>query len=325
MRIAFIGGTGRCGTNILIDILSRHSRVAALPFEHKLFIDPDGLIDFYKSYRQAWSPFWADRRLQRLERFLEDVSRVKPLHRAIDKILSFLNRDGKVISPRRYSAWELAKHFPRFEQHSRELVTKLTDFTYEGVWHGMKSYTYKPHIRHGSPKKREALRLIIGQYMRNVIGDYIASKKAEVFVEDNTWNIFFARELIELLSECKIVHIYRDPRDVVASFSQQRWCPSNKIEAALFYKSMMEYWLDEIRGSLPSDSFYEMSLESLVDSTEITLKDLCVFLELPFEGRMLDIDLSKSHSGRWKKDFSEPEKDEISDVLGSIIRDLGYE
>lgn len=325
MKIVLIGGTGRCGTNILKAILSRHSKITTLPFEHRFFIDPDGLVDFYTSYPQAWSPFWADKRIERLERFLDEVSNVSPFHKLIEKVLRLMNREGKLISPKRYSGWELRKHFPNFELHKKELIRNLADFTYKGVWPGTTSYSYKPHIRHSSPKSKEALGEIIGNYMRSLIGDYLFSKGAECFVEDNTWNIFFARELIELLPESKIIHIYRDPRDVVASFSQQRWCPSDKIKAAHFYRSMMAYWLYDVKDSLPVGCYYEMGLESLVNSPESILRGLCEFLDLPFESGMLDVDLSKSHSRRWKKEFSEREKDEIFDILGSIIHDLGYE
>ena len=153
---------------------------------------------------------------------------------------------------------------------------------------------------------------------------FVLAKEADFFFEDNTWNIFFARELLELLPESKIVHIYRDPRDVVASFSQQRWCPSDKIKAALWYKTMMEYWLYVVRKGLPADSYSEVKLEALVKSPEITLRRLCEFIRLPFENSMLDVDLTKSHIGRWRNEFSEREKGEISDILGSIIHDLGY-
>lgn len=325
VKIVFTGGTGRCGTNILKAIFSRHSKIATLPFEHRFFIDPDGLVDFYTSYPQAWSPFWADKRLQRLEKFLREISHVNGIHRLLERIVLSFNREGKFISPKKYCRWELSKHFPDFERNNRELIQQLREFTYIGVWPGTESYSFRPCISHAPPKSKETLAEIIGNYMRRVIRGFLSANGAEIFFEDNTWNIFFARELLELLPESKIVHIYRDPRDVVASFSQQRWCPSDKIKAALWYKTMIEYWLYVVRKGLPADSYSEVKLEALVKSPEITLRRLCEFIRLPFEDSMLDVDLSKSHSGRWRNEFSQSEEKEISIILGPIIYDLGYE
>lgn len=325
VKIVFIGGTGRCGTNILKEIFSKHTRVATLPFEHRFFIDPDGLVDFYSSYSQAWSPFWADTKLRRLEKFLSEISHVNRFHSLLERIILTFNGEGKFISPKRYCRWELSKHFPHFEKHNRNLLQELREFTYDGVWPGTESYSFRPCVHHGPWMSKEELAEIIGRYIKGLIGDFLKDKKADCFVEDNTWNIFFARELLELVPEAKIVHIYRDPRDVVASFIHQRWCPSNIRKAALWYKSMMEYWLREVRVSLTAGQFYEVSLEQLVSQPKETITKLCEFTGLSFEDSLIEVDLTKSNSGRWKSEFSRSEKEEISRILGPIISDLSYE
>ena len=325
MKIVFIGGTGRCGTNILKDIFSKHPHVATLPFEHRFFIDPDGIIDFYSKFPHVWSPYVADKRLKRLEDLLAEVSNVKFVHRALKGILFLINKDGKFISPKRYEAWELSKYFPNFKKHNMNLISGLREFVYRGVWPGTDSYTYKPEIYHSGPKSKEQLAEILGNYIKNLINDFLLKNNKEFFFEDNTWNIFFARELLEILPEAKIIHIYRDPRDVVASFTQQRWCPSDVKKAALWYKSMMNYWLSEVKKDLPGNSYYEIKFESLVNYPEVSLRELCEFAGLSFDECLLDVDISRHHSGRWESEFSEKEKREIYDILGSIICDLGYE
>ena len=102
LQVVFIGGTGRCGTSITSAILGKHSLVTTLPFEYRFIIDPDGIVDFFRSYAATWSPFMADRRLKRLERFLLTLSETPPLHRAVGGILRHLDRGGKILSPRRY-------------------------------------------------------------------------------------------------------------------------------------------------------------------------------------------------------------------------------
>ncbi|MBT4828563.1 MAG: hypothetical protein HON82_08325, partial [Candidatus Marinimicrobia bacterium] len=48
-------------------------------------------------------------------------------------------------------------------------------------------------------------------------------------------------------------------------------------------------------------------------------------IELPWEDNLLKIDLSKSNSGQWKKDFSEEEQRSVIPLLAEHIKSLGYE
>jgi len=314
VKVVFIGGTGRCGTNILKDIFLKHSKVAALPFEHRIFIDPDGIIDFYASFHQVWSPYIADKKVKRLEVLLNELSSDRKIHKLLNRILSFVSKDGKLISPKKYIGWELEKHFPNIKIHNLRLISRLREFTYRGVWPGTDSYTFKPKIYHCQPQRKEELIEILRVYMRNIIRELLCVHNKEFFIEDNTWNIFFAKELIELLPEAKIIHIYRNPRDAIASFSSQRWCPSDRKEAAVWYKAMIKHWLS-IRNDLPSRSCHQLKFEDLIKYPAARIKELCEFIGLPFEDSLLDIDLSRAHIGRWKSEFSEDEKKEISKIL----------
>ena len=68
MKTIFIGGSGRCGTKLLRDILGKHSKITALPFPTRFTIDPDGLVDTYKALTTgAWSPYIAGVKLSRMD------------------------------------------------------------------------------------------------------------------------------------------------------------------------------------------------------------------------------------------------------------------
>lgn len=322
-RVVFIGGTGRCGTNLLRRMLAKHSEVATLPFEYRFIIDPDGIVDFYRTYAETWSPYMADRRLKRLEILLNDLAKQSLLSSALGRILSVFDRNAKSVSPKRYVGYELRKHIPHFEQYVSELLFELREFSYSGSWVGTESYAVFPKIYHAGPKCQDELHAPLSNFLRKVAHSLLEKANAKVYVEDNTWNILFARELLQLLPEAKILHIYRDPRDVVASFSKQRWCPTGKEQAAIWYRSIIAHWFS-IRSDLPSNSYYELRLEELVDVTETVVKEICGFVGLSYERQMLDIDLSRSHSGRWRKELSEEEKDEVQGLLKDIIEELGY-
>jgi len=322
-NIAFIGGTGRCGTNISKAVLANHPQVATLPFEYRFIIDPDGLVDFYRSFTAAWSPFLADRRLKRLERLLNGLASEPTSHRLAGELLRRLNRDGRAFSPRQYHRWNLAAHLPNYRQHVRTLIARLTDFTFPAAWVGTESYALRPRVCHAGPKPPAELARILGDFIRAVIGDLLAQEGKTFFVEDNTWNILFARELLDFVPSARILHIYRDPRDVVASFLHQRWSPHDPAQAAQWYRDIITHWF-AVRETLPPDSYFEYSLESLVNDTEQVVRDICRFTGLPFHPALLQTDLSRSNSGRWRRDLSPEEQGVVEHILAAIIEELGY-
>lgn len=323
-RMIFVGGTGRSGTSIVKELMATHPNAASLPFEYRFIIDPDGVVDFYASYTAAWSPYLADRKLKRLEELLRTLSGESSAHRLLGNLIQWLDPDGRKISPRAYHGWELDEHLPNFERHVEHLISRLVEFAFPACWVGSESYQCAPVVYYAPPWSKDELAQVLGDFVRGVIGDLLAHTGKTFFVEDNTWNVFFARELMDLLPEAKVVHVYRDPRDVVASFSQQRWSPTDKVQGAHWYRAMMTHWF-EVRSSLDGDSYHELSLESLVASPECVVRELCEFAQIPFDERMLELDLSHSHTGRWRTEYREEEKDAIHRILGDIIKQLGYD
>jgi hypothetical protein len=323
-KMILVGGTGRSGTSIVKEVLASHPDAASLPFEYRFIIDPDGLGDFYSSFAATWSPYLADRRLKRLERLLNSLIREPLHHRLLGHLIRWWNPDGKILSPRAYHGWELTHHLPNFEHHVQELMSRLVEFSFPACWVGTENYRFFPRLYHSPPRPREELAQILGDFIRIVINDLLEQTGKRFFVEDNTWNVLFAREIIELLPEAKIIHVYRDPRDVVASFSHQRWSPTNKQQGARWYRAMITYWFNT-RSALPSGSYYELGLEDLVASPETVLRDICEFAGIPFDNALLQIDLSHSHSGRWKREYSDEEKTKVQEILADVIEKLGYD
>jgi hypothetical protein len=319
-----VGGTGRSGTSIVKELIAAHPDAASLPFEYRFIIDPDGLVDFYAGYTAVWSPYLADRKVKRLERLLHCLSEEPFSHRLLGTLIQWLDPDGRALSPRAYHGWELTRHLPNFQQHVEDLMSQLVEFSFPACWVGTDGYQRSPTVYYAPPRSKPELARVLGDFVRGVIEDLLSHTGKAFFVEDNTWNILLARELLDFLPDARIVHVYRDPRDVVASFSQQRWSPTDKEQGARWYKAMMNHWFD-VRSTLDLDSYHELSLESLVASPESALRRLCEFADIPFDEAMLALDLSHSHSGRWKTDCSEQEKVEIHRILEDIIRQLGYD
>lgn len=303
-KYLFIGGTGRSGTNITRKIFSYHHQVASIPFEYRFIIDPDGVVDFYQSITNAWSPYMADVKIKRLHSYL-------------------MNLAVKGSDKKNYNDWELSKWFPSYEETIEVLISELKAFDYKGFWPGAVGERGSYEISFSEYKDKRILSKILGKFLKKNIDDYIRLNKKNVFVEDNTWNILFAKELSEILPESKILHLVRDPRDVIASFMKQRWCPDDFEGALKMYKSIISRWFI-IEEGLPNDYCKIVKLEDLVKQPKTILESICNFSNIPFDNKMLKVELNKANEQRWKKVFTKENEKIVEKELESIFEKLNY-
>jgi len=320
-NILMIGGTGRSGTTILSKIFENHSRVTVAP-EWRFMIDPDGIID-YLNCSEFWSPYHADLRLKRLAKVLKNVN-----HDTFWlKIASMVSRKylEKPLSrklTRQYQGIIAERYSPNFTLLVKKLIDKLYDFSFDGYWTGM-AFLEKSEIYYCHQQSREQLIEIFADFYHSLINDVLASSKADYYLEKNTWNILWFDKIIEILPTSRLIHIYRDPRDVVASYTQQSWMPKDPTASARIYLDLFRRW-EQVRLSVPSTSIFEISLEKLTDQPESTLKAACEFWEIPWESSLLLTDISRSNAGRWKKQFTDKEAESVSNVLEDLLVRQGY-
>lgn len=335
-----MGGTGRSGTTLLRQIFGKHPRVATFPTETRFLIDPDGIVDFYTSSVATWSPYLFDRRLKRLERLLEDCGSSE-----------FARGFGRPGEPRgsgqggargalgagslpaarrwlkksrflpRYFDVNVTKTCPEFPRLVERVVEELTEFRFEGRWGGTPRWEATV-MSFGRPDA-ERLRAVLGGFVLDVFGCVAQAQDATHVVEDSPYNHLAFRQIHELVPRSRLVHIYRDPRDVVASLAGMVWAPSDPLEAARQYVAVHEEW-KAVRAKLPEGSFLEVSLEELVARPRDVLPTLCEFLELEWTDALLTVDLGRAHSGRWRSDVPAPAHDALHRALQPALDDYGY-
>lgn len=292
--VVFISGTGRCGTNIMREILSLHPMVTSHPFAYKFIVDPDGIVDFYNSATRSWSPYIIDSKLRRLETFLKALAK---------------RGDDKEI----YADWELNEYFPNYEEKVDKLLGDLVDFKYVGVHHGLPRERL---IYFMGYKRTPELAHILGGFIKDVINSHLEEVGKEIYVDEGTHSLLFAYEILGFLPT-KFIHMVREPMDVIASLSNQRWVPKDKIKATKWYKYVMDR-LKVVKYGLPRGSIITVDLYDLVDNTREVLTKVCDFIGIPFNERMLEVDLSKSRKDRWKEEFSVDELKTIQRVLDAV-------
>ncbi len=319
----FITGTGRSGTNVTKAIFAQNSQCATLPFEYRFTVDPGGVIDFLNQYSSSWSPFMADKRLRDFENFLLSLGQKNDYDFAASQWLKKVDPRADKITPYAYSGWEIGEWFPGYKNHVKALMNQLVDYKYTASWPGSDSLSESNQMYFAPPMTKNELIPLLSEFLDNCFQSFLDKSKKEVFVEDNTWSLLYAHDLLKLVPKGKILHIIRDPRDVISSLLKQRWAPSDLDQILNWYLSLMDTWKNE-KVKLKKDQFREIKLENIISNTKEVIQNTCSFIGLEFETEMIQLDLSKANSGRYKTELSSEEIYKVEDTLSEILLEYNY-
>lgn len=152
--------------------------------------------------------------------------------------------------------------------------------------------------------------------------------------------------LLELFPEAKIIHIYRDGRDVALSWLRVRMEPRNLYVAARLWKT----WVSAGRrdgAKLPCHSYMEVPYEGLIERPRETMQSVCAFIEEPFDEAVLrpnliagerehhqrrgwnrpswSSDIEASNAGKWRTRMSASARVLFESVAGDLLEELGYQ
>lgn len=144
--------------------------------------------------------------------------------------------------------------------------------------------------------------------------------------------------LLEIFPDAKILHIYRDGRDVALSWLRVRFEPRNVYQAARLWKRYVSV-AREAGGALPPGTYLEVRYESVLTDTRATMERVCRFLGEPFSEAVLapeplNLDRGRkskwttiiaSNAGGWKAAMAERDRVLFESVAGDLLRSLGYE
>lgn len=321
LNTIFIGGTGRSGSNILRARLAEHSQVASLPFEARFTVDPDGVLPAYRALCAGPTPFEGQVVLQRLQRLLTRLRRRTLLdHTALtgERLLRVL---GVRSNLRSYAAWELDRHIPGFSDHAAQLLEDVTKADYPAIWPG------RPGVM---PLAKNRLVTCDDGMLERAFSTFLTScfnavserTQASTLVDDNTYNLFFAPELTRLLPGARLIHILRDPRDVVASLMKQRWAPSDALETCAFYKASMTTMLRNV-AKAPAAHQLTIRLEDLCADPMSVLEPVFASVGLTAERQYSVSDFNAANTGRWH-DLSAADQQILTRELSSWVERFGY-
>lgn len=170
------------------------------------------------------------------------------------------------------------------------------------------------------------------------------SKNAAMWCCKSMNNVYFSSELESHGSIKKYIYLYRDGRDVAASFKKAIVGEKHIYSLARQWKQDQEECF-RLRDSIPADRFFSLNYEELIIEPEKTVKRLCDFLDITFTINMLQYYTSQTskvtaasgemwknlekpimtdNTGNYLKSFEKNDLDIFELVAGDTLAKLGY-
>lgn len=320
----FIGGTGRSGTTILAEMLSKHNDIYKLPNESRFIVDPGGIIDLVPSLSTNWSHYSGDASIKRFRKMMYDI--YPPIFTyycrlIIQQILKKTN-----MSPQKYVLWPYLNTVIQRRMYIGELnifINSLMNTKFRGYWIGSDPYRLSNII---SPKRfdRNEILKLSRNYVNNLYSYPLKKTNKSIWLDDTPFNILHAGFLYELFPDMKLIHIYRDIRDVISSYKTMHWGGKKSTDLIMWIKNIFDKWEEE-KKKIPKDVFTEIEFEKLIENPKKVINGVTKFLGIDFDDNIINIDLSKSHIKRWKTDLKKEEIYIIEKELSGIIKKYNYE
>lgn len=320
----FVGGTGRSGTSILKKLFVQHPHIVGIAGELRVLIDPGGALDLVNALSRDWTPYKADYAIQTFRRLMVDAAHATIPGRATRKLLL-----GVGASPRRYVGLDLAAQFgDRFYEERLERLTRdLTYHVARGSWVGSQSYQLRSKIYEADPLAFPSAAAIINAFFDDLYGQLARRQDADAshWLDDTPYNVLRADMLLRVFPDMKLIHIHRDPRDVLASYLQQNWGGDDVVATARRLGNVLTVWCNA-REHLPAEAYLEVSFEELARSPQEQLARIVAFVDLPnysfSEEELALIDYKRAHIGRWKDEIPSDSLAHIEKHLGSHIHEF---
>ena len=141
----------------------------------------------------------------------------------------------------------------------------------------------------------------IDQYIRTLISSLLGNVKTDKqlkYVSEKTpWNILVFEDLMELFPDAKFIHVLRNPMDVFSSMKQvaaraeEKKIPApdftRNVNVALGYMLSVYMLMNKI-ASEKRKNVMTVRYEDLIRDLEGQSKQICDFVELPWEKALLD-------------------------------------
>lgn len=291
----FVGGTGRSGTTIILNLLKNHENFhSSLPREIRYLTDRKGLIDlnFSRNMLEQYS----------LKEYRDEIlSRLLPL---IGK------RDLDMFVSRSTGRWwsQTGK-----KGKTRGLVQGITKNEFDEALASFLS-AYETNTLESSR-----------EYFYKMSSAQFKKDDVRFFGDSTPPNIMNSQFLHGMFPEAKFVNMVRDGRDVSHSVIREHWGPKDPFKALDWWKNRV-IKADKALTRVPKENQFTLRLENLIQlKRQESLDQLLSFIGLKSSPELLtrfndEFTVEKMHFGLWKNEISDAKR--FNKKYDQILREL---
>jgi|GEM_PF-6363422 len=255
----FIGGSGRCGTTVLVNTLGLHPRIFTFPDELRMLsAGEENLIDWMHSPQNP-----------HLRASLRQGLRGGFFSRA--------SLGELVRSPRGASLGALYRKLRHGSYFARPVARSDEDV---GLCRAVDRRHYEHVVREflanfprGSIQERRAQ---IRGFMDALARDPLDRTRASRWCDGTPDNVFQMLDLAEIFAGAKFVHIIREGRAVARSFYRLGWSPSTTAALRRWHHTVVTG--RALGQQLDANQYLELSFESLLADPERSLRRVVDFV-----------------------------------------------
>lgn len=174
--------------------------------------------------------------------------------------------------------------------------------------------------------------------LMSLLGAYAESRSKRRPGEKTPQHAEHIETLLEWFPDATVIHVVRDPRDVVASLQNVPWGRRSTASNA-------RLWVGLVRAAERAagrDGFLTLRYEDLVSDPEASVRSLCRTLgepylaelisdpsqetpDRPWFSRAYQQPISRSRVGLWRRELSDGQAGIVEWIAGSLMKTHGYE
>lgn len=328
----FVGGVGRSGTTILMEMLGTHKSIYSFDREMRFITDSDGLLDLKRKLSSSYS-----------------------LQNARFAIMRFENLMLGAMSNKYHAPYIDYDFTEVFGGDFRNIVENLVKNLIHGFYQGgdlqfedkgifsfvrirLRKLSHKLEFlirrRFMFPKQRlyaakylseSEINEILYEFINDLYGALLLPENIEIVCEKTPSNIHFADEIMRTFPQSKFIHIKRDPRAIALSMSEHLWGSKDIELNSLMVRDSINriYQTSSNFGSI-SKRRLDICLEDLASEPEAYSTKLEAFLGVSgkFSGAN---ELDPKRVDRWKKRISRSDLEATTRILRPVMKKYGYE
>ncbi|MFK7847125.1 MAG: sulfotransferase [Rhodothermales bacterium] len=123
--------------------------------------------------------------------------------------------------------------------------------------------------------------------IRKALDAWAEKEGKDIWGEKTPKNLFYVDYIHAIMPDARFIYIVRDPRAVVNSMNRFARFVDDSVLNAFNWLQAAEYGYKLLQRSVPAEKRLEIKYENLVSDVEGTARQICAFLEEPFEEEML--------------------------------------